>query len=822
LAQLGRYMPQKIPESVRDYLTRALTQGRISQGIVRLRGDLSRFPFAHARAPSEGEFQISGKVDGATLVYAPSLPAASDARVVHSTWPALTQVSGEVTINRDQLTVRHAQAVAMGVGLHKIHAHMQDLTQADTATLQIEGQGRGELAHMLRFVQTSPVARWTGHALASAMATGTSELKLNLTLPVFNLAASTVKGSVELLGNDLKFRPELPVLEAVRGRVDFSSTGLSIVGASARVLGGEVSFSGGNQADHSFRITSQGQVSAEAMREAPELGLLSRLAGYFGGQTQYALDLLWRAGRMEISLSSNLVGWSSQLPLPLRKANTTAWPLRFQTRLLPDAAGASGATPQPIQDSVQLELGSVLQAQYVRQWSSDATQTAPSIVRGTLGLGGPAPAMASHGVLAHVHLPAVDVDDWAAVQSQVLGGSGGNTEVQPLSMASDYMPSQISMTANALLSRNFRLHDVQAQARWEQGQWRATLSSQQAQGDLAWRPAMALEAGHVQARLSRLAIEQEANTRADVSTRGRSPVPSLDVVVDDFQLHGKKLGRLEVQASHASAGAPADWRLQRLTLTTPEAQLSATGQLETLGAAAAAQQTQIDFQLQIQDAGALLERLGLAKALRAGKGVLSGQLRWSGSPLNPAPLSMSGEMVVDLASGQFLQVDPGAARLLGVLSLQSLPRRLLLDFRDVFQAGFVFDNINGNVSMSQGIAATNNLRIRGIQAAVLMEGTASLIDETQDLRVVVLPDLNAAAASLAYAAINPALGLGTFLAQLFLRKSLNEANTREFHVTGPWTNPKYTRIQRSTSTSAAPPEQDREPPGASATRVENK
>ena len=153
-------------------------------------------------------------------------------------------------------------------------------------------------------------------------------------------------------------------------------------------------------------------------------------------------------------------------------------------------------------------------------------------------------------------------------------------------------------------------------------------------------------------------------------------------------------------------------------------------------------------------------------------------------------------MNLSLDAGQFLKVDAGAARLLGVLSLQSLPRRLALDFRDVFQEGFAFDNIGGDFRLAAGVVHTNNLRMRGVQAAVLMEGKADIGTETQDLRVIVVPEINAGTASLAYAAINPAVGLGTFLAQVFLRRPLTAAGTREFHVSGPWDDPKVEKVER--------------------------
>jgi len=102
------------------------------------------------------------------------------------------------------------------------------------------------------------------------------------------------------------------------------------------------------------------------------------------------------------------------------------------------------------------------------------------------------------------------------------------------------------------------------------------------------------------------------------------------------------------------------------------------------------------------------------------------------------------------------------------------------------------------------VAHTSNLRMVGLQAAVLMEGQADLAAETQDLRVLVVPELNVGGASLAYAAINPAIGLGTFLAQWLLRKPMAAAGTEEFHVTGMWDAPKVDRIEKS---ERKPPEE---------------
>jgi uncharacterized protein YhdP len=194
----------------------------------------------------------------------------------------------------------------------------------------------------------------------------------------------------------------------------------------------------------------------------------------------------------------------------------------------------------------------------------------------------------------------------------------------------------------------------------------------------------------------------------------------------------------------------------------------------------------------------------MTDVIRRGKGKMEGRVAWMGSPLKIDYPTLAGAFNVNVETGQFLKADPGIAKLLGVLSLQSLPRRLALDFRDVFSAGFGFDFIRGDVSIETGIASTNNLQMKGVDAAVLMDGSVDLARETHSLRVVVVPELNAGTASLIASIINPAIGLGSVLAQYFLRQPLIEANTQEFHIDGTWVDPKITKVEHRASNETSP------------------
>jgi uncharacterized protein YhdP len=321
----------------------------------------------------------------------------------------------------------------------------------------------------------------------------------------------------------------------------------------------------------------------------------------------------------------------------------------------------------------------------------------------------------------------------------------------------------------------------------------------------------------VTARLQRLSVPQaEPPSVESLLSAPPASVPALDIVVDDFELRGRKLGRLQVQAVNRMLPGRAgqrEWQLDQLDLDLPEAQLRASGRW----AASGSRRTALDFKLALADSGAFVQRLGAGQALRGGKGELKGQLSWAGSPLTPDYPSMEGKLQLEVAEGQFLHAEPGGARLLGVLSLQALPRRLSLDFRDLFQEGFAFDSIEGEIAVARGVAQTSDLRMRGAQATVLMRGSADLRRETQDLHVLVVPNFDAAGAALATMAINPAVGLGTLFAGWALREPLIAAGTSELHITGAWSDPQVQHIDRqqgapAPARGAAEPREKR-PPG---------
>ena len=828
--RVHRYLPLSIPVESRHYVRDAVVAGSASNVQFRVKGDLHDLPF---NDPKQGEFRIAARVKDVTYAYVPTAlqPAGT------LPWPALTDLGGELIFERSSMQVRGASggfAGSKGLRLSKVEARIPDLAHT---VVGVSADARGPLAELLTLMTTSPLGRMTGNALEQASGTGNADFQLRLSLPISDINKSKVQGSVTLAGNELRITPDTPALTRVRGAVQFSETGFSLSNVQAQALGGPVRLEGGMRAlaanapatESAVQIRAQGTATAEGLQQTPQLGMLSQLARRATGSAPYTLALSFRRGVPELQVNTSLQGLALALPPPLGKAADSSLPLRFDNQVARESLAGlannngNGSNAPPLRDQITLDLGPLGSAIYVR----DLSGPQPRVLRGAIGVGlsnGEFAPMPSQGVAANINQGKLDVDAWddvltrATAAESTARSAGATAAPVGQAMAQDYLPTTLALRARELTLQGRTLHNVVAGALREGTTWRANLDATELNGYLEYRQPGSPEFsnGRLFARLSRVNMPQSDVTQVEeLLNEQPGNLPALDIVVDDFELRGKRLGRVEMEAQNRGGeGVLREWRLSKFNITAPEAAFTASGNWAVLNAAAAGprsaeRRTVLSFKLDIRDSGDLLARLGMANVVRRGKGRMEGQVGWIGAPFSPDYRSMTGQINLNVESGQFLKADPGLAKLLGVLSLQSLPRRLTLDFRDVFSEGFAFDFVRGDVRIERGVATTNNLQMKGVNAAVLMEGSANIDQETQDLRVVVVPEINAMTASLVATAINPVIGLGSFLAQVFLRGPLIEAATQEFRIDGTWTDPRVVRVARrareaSPATEAAP------------------
>jgi uncharacterized protein YhdP len=208
--------------------------------------------------------------------------------------------------------------------------------------------------------------------------------------------------------------------------------------------------------------------------------------------------------------------------------------------------------------------------------------------------------------------------------------------------------------------------------------------------------------------------------------------------------------------------------------------------------------------VEASDVGRMLERFGQPGLVKGGNAKAQASVSWNGDPTAIDYASLTGHVEVHAADGQFLEIEPGLGKLVSLMSLQMLPRRIALDFRDVFSKGFKWDRIDATAQIARGVLDTQDFTMRGSAADVVMKGQADLARETQDLRVRVTPKLGDSAATVV-GVINPVVGLGTFLVQRVLKDPLGKMFAFEYAITGSWTDPKVAKLGSTASAEAPMP-----------------
>ncbi|HET7775269.1 MAG TPA: YhdP family protein, partial [Azospira sp.] len=766
-----RYMPKVVSQDARDWLKTAITGGTASEAKLVLRGDLARFPFLD---PKEGQFLVTARINNATLDYA-------------NGWPRIDDIQGSLRFEAARMLIEARSARLLGARLSAVKAEIADL-DAPEELLKITGKAEGPTAEFLKFIDQSPVGDKIDNFTEDMRAQGEGRLSLDLNLPLRHLVDSRIKGEYEFANNQVVVEPGLPPMTQVNGRLHFTDGGISIKEVTGQFLGGPMRLSASNEGDKVL-VNASGNLTAAALRRQLDLPLFDNLSG----SAAWKGEVRVRKKNAELVVESDLKGLASSLPEPFNKSAATALPLRLERGAVPEVPGRKGAAPAVPREQVKFTLGKLVSAQLIRRREA----AGPVTERGAIALGEPL-VLPERGVSLTIAQPSVDADFWrkALAPGNGNGGASGGAAAEPS------LPLSLAVLKTPLLDvGGRRLHDVTLKATPVGSNWQLDLAAREAAGLITWEGA---GRGKVRARLKHL-ILPETSPRQEVMQKmgeaeSQDELPGLDIVADSFTLGSRRFGRLELLARNEGRV----WRLDKVNLSSPEGSINGSGLWRT--DPQGAHRTDLDFKLEASDAGKYLDRLGFPGTLKRGSASLGGKLAWNGTPTGLDIPSLSGDVKLTAEKGQFAKVEPGIGKLIGLLSLQSLPRRITLDFRDVFSEGFAFDTVEGTFKVQNGLMRTSDLSIDGPAAKVAIKGDINLESETQNLKVRVQPALGSSLA-LGTAMVHPVVGVAALIAQKVLQNPVDKIFAFEYAVTGSWEDPKVDKL----SGSAAPAEKSSNP-----------
>jgi uncharacterized protein (TIGR02099 family) len=737
-----KYVP-RLDEEVATWLKTRLLAGTGGETKLRFRGDPSDFPF---RDPARGEFKISGRVTGGTLDYADG-------------WPKLTDVTADIAFDGPSLKISSLRASVLGTQIAKAVAIMPDMYR-DRTDVVVDGEAGAPIGEFLKFIAQSPV-RTAIHGLTDQWSgDGRASVRVHLDLPLYAIDKARLAGSVQFANNSIALGPGEPALSQVNGRIDFTDGGATARGITARTLGGSIELDIGTR-DAVTTAVIQGTVDARELARTVELPIADRVRGPLA----FKYTATSTGGRTESSVfESALAGVAIDLPAPFAKAAGESWPFRLERTVL---------AAEPRREEIALALGSILNARGEARFEGGKM----IVERAAIGIGDVGvPVPERPGVFIAGNLKALDLDRLLAAA----------TDAGDRTAAAEFQVSALSLRAGSLIAIGRQFHDVTVRAQFDgRRTWRADVTARELAGEIGWRPE---GQGLVRARLKHL-VHPERAPGTSAENDVANELPALAVTADSYRFNGNELGRLELRA----VNEPKGWRLDKLELASAEGTLSASGLWDP---ARGAGRTQLDVKAEVKDVGKYLERFGQPDTVARGTATLSGSVEWAGPVYRIDYATLAGSLELKAERGQFVKVQPGVGRLLGVLSLQSLPRRMSLDFRDVFSEGFAFDSIAGSAKIVQGVATTDNLAMTGPAANVAIAGRADLAKETQDLTVRVVPVLgDSVAVAAGVALLNPIVGAGALIAQRLFKDPLGQMFAYEYQVTGSWVDPKVIRLR---------------------------
>jgi uncharacterized protein YhdP len=261
-------------------------------------------------------------------------------------------------------------------------------------------------------------------------------------------------------------------------------------------------------------------------------------------------------------------------------------------------------------------------------------------------------------------------------------------------------------------------------------------------------------------------------------------ISRIEMQIDSFKINENNYGKVQLSANQDSEGVI----FNSFNINQESYAFKGDGYWKSENFT---EKTSLNFEWDINNVGNTLNNLGYPNLVEDGFASVIGSITWDDSPANFKAEDFYGNFTINTKKGIIKKIEPGVAgRLVGLISLQNLPRRLTLDFSDLFEEGLPYKKVQSpKIEINRGILSTKELNIKAPSANIKMQGNINFVDETQDLYVLIEPKISDTITAGALVG-GPLAAAAAFIAQKILDDPLNKITTAEYHITGSWDDPQ--------------------------------
>ena len=771
LSALPEYLPNTANEPLKKWINAGLLAGTGNDIKLTIDGPLNKFPFPDDEG---GKARLTANVINGKINY-------------QNNWPILDAINGSLNLAGSELKIDINNAKIKSAEVKNVKAIIPDVLE-DDPNLIVAGKvtARGEM--LAGFIDESPLnERRSLDIIDEINLQGPTTIKLDLNIPLYPDDLTIVNGTLNFGGNSINSEELNMQIKDLKGDINFtrdSVTAENIVGQyfdrpiqlvipSVKEDESEYILLSGKMDQYFIKQQITHYVPNIMNEVSPYLDYINGTGSW---QASYSLD---PDNENEILLiTSDLQGIGLQFPKPLNKQANVALPLSLEIPL----------SSKSDENNLRLQLENLVTANIKYTNAPENELTALSVV-----FGNPKTLTDVNNKITMVgDIDEFELSNWLDVvtaANEIIGES----EFDPHSIFNNrYSDVNISKVH----FEGYQYQDVKAIVNQTQGNWNINVNADDISGTIF----IPYSSDAINFKLSKLVLKEKQSTEKADENLDPLTFPVMNAKIDQFTYHENLLGELNLIMSRVPEGLS----IEQLSLNSEK--VSINGQGQWLGNEKQSS-TDLTFKINADTINDLITNFGFeSSSIEQGKFSATLNSSWNASPFDFTLNNINGDLTLDIQKGTILDIDPKAGRLFGLLSIQTLPRRLSLDFSDLVNEGLQFDNIKGHFSVTDGQAFTNDLSMSGPSVQIAVSGRTGLVDKDYDQIVTVTPSISSTL-PVAGAVFGP-LGVGVgaaiyFAGEIFesIPAEIDKLLQVKYSITGSWDDPKVEKLN-STKTVA--------------------
>lgn len=754
-SHLKDYLPEKALSShpsLATWLREAFIAGDGVDGQLLFQGPLSHFPFDD----NTGTFKAFVHVKNMTFDY-------------KTGWPEIFNLNADADFHNRELTIQASNGVIMNTNTGPITARIEDLANAE---LIVSGNVKTTMQNGLRFISESPLKKTVGEGLENLTLNGEADLGLRLHIPLHTAASQTeVEGNVAVLpGASLDAFSGYVHLTDLIGVFKFTENGLFADQLRACWLGQPVAIAIDTKSEmrdgHAIFVSAHGKMSIANLQKTYGLNFLQNK---IVGETNYQalLKIIHQAGHpsVDFTVDSDLQGIKIDLPEPLKKAANEKYTIHTQVKF-----------------SNKSDLN--IFAQYAKKLSAAMTFSQNQkkdwiFQQGNIRFGDVlAELQTNKGLLIDGNLSKLTWTEVADYLNPFLKAKeGGNINT-------NFQLRELNLTVDQLNALGITLSSATVLAKMQPQSWSVKINSPTVTGELTIPKGLD---SPIIGNFERFRFQ--TGVSSVVSGINPGDIPPLDLQFKNFYYGNKFLDQVSLLTSSGDNLL----QIRQLNIRTGDTYLTSTGRWQQVDKDH--QQTTISGNVDSRNIGAALKTWQVTSSVLGGNGKMAFALSWPSAAYDFSSKQLDGSFSLAFAKGSIIDIgrskeaEMGIGRILNLLSLQSIPKRLSLDFSDLLEKGFVFDQMKGDFSMQNGNAVTENGSLRGSVAKIEIKGKIGVSDKNYNLDMRITPYVTGSLPVAAAIVGGPVIGAATWLGDKVLGSVVNHIVAQTYQITGSWDNP---------------------------------